>query len=60
MAGIETSSHVDCYLLYQIVARLFLGNFTNFGSIFFNIRKVINVQSRRGQTPTPPPLPPPV
>ena len=53
----ETSSHVDCYVSYQIVAREFLEKVTKFGGVCFNIQNVINVQScRRQNLPPPPPV----
>ena len=58
MVVMETSSHVDSHLSKQIVPRYFLEKVAKFGSVCFNIKKVINVQSRRGQnSPPPPPLP---
>ena len=56
MVAMETSSHVDSDRSYQIVARYILEKVTKFGSVCFNIKKVINVQSRRGQNPPPAPV----
>ena len=53
MVAMETSSHVDSDLSYQIVANF--GKSPQVGSVCFNIKKVITVQSRRGQNPPPPP-----
>ena len=53
MVAMETSGHVESQLSYQIVSRWFLEKVTKFGSVCFNIEKVINVQSRRGQNPPP-------
>ena len=55
MVAMETSSHVDFCGSYQIVARQLLETFSKFGSVCFNIRKVINVKSRRGQYSLRPP-----
>ena len=43
----ETSSHVGSDMLYQIVANWLSEKVSKFGSVCFNIRKVINVQRRR-------------
>ena len=56
MVSMETLSCVDRDMSIQIVARLFLEKVTKFGTVCFNIKKVINVQSRRGQNPFPPGL----
>ena len=53
----ERSSHVHSDMSYQIVVIQILEKVAKFGSVSFNIKKVINVQSRRGQNPPPPPLP---
>ena len=53
MVAVETWSHVDNDMLNQIVASSFLEKVTKFGSVCFNIKKVINVQIRRGQNPSP-------
>ena len=50
MVVMETSSHVDSHMSYQIVA-------TTFGSVFFNIKNVNKVRSHRRQNPPPPPFP---
>ena len=55
MVAMETSSHVDSDMSYQIVARQILEKVAKFGSVCFNIEKVINVQSCHGQIPPPPP-----
>ena len=59
MVAMETSSHVDSDMSYQIVASLILEKVARFGIVCFKIKKVINVQSRRGQNLPPPPPPPP-
>ena len=54
VSSVETSSHVDGDMSYQIVARQFSEKVAKFSGVCFNIKKVINVQSRRGQNPSPP------
>ena len=51
MVAMETSSHMDSDMSYQIFARQILEKVAKFGNVCFNIKKVINVQSRRGQNP---------
>ena len=54
MVAMDTSSHVVSDMSYQIVARNILGQVAKFGRVCFNIKRVIDVQSRRGQNPPPP------
>ena len=59
MVAMETSSQVDSDMSHQIVASLILEKVARFGIVCFKIKKVINVQSRRGQNLLPPPSPQP-
>ena len=51
MVAMETSSHVDSDMSYQIVAREILEKVAKSGSVCFSIKKVINVQSCCGPNP---------
>ena len=51
MVAMETSSHVDSSILYQIVARLCLEKVTKFGSVCCHIKKVNDIQSRPDRIP---------
>ena len=48
MVAMETSSHVDSDMSYQILEKA-----AKFGSVCLNIKKVINIKSGLGQNPTP-------
>ena len=53
----QVTRTVTCHI--KLLPDKFWKKFAKFGSVCCNIKKVINVQSRRGQN-TPPPPPPPV
>ena len=53
MVAMERSSHVDSHMSYQIVTRCNIEKVTKFSRVCFDVKKVINVQSRRGQNPRP-------
>ncbi len=49
-----TSSSRQNNLSYQIISRLSLDKLAKFGSVWFNLKKVLSVQSQRGHFPLPP------
>ena len=54
MVAMETSSHVDSHLSFQIVPRWFLEKVAKFGTICFNIKKLLTSKVAAGRIP---PLP---